>query len=172
MFTEDLKNAYGVLGAHPSFQRACRSIPIMVTLDDNDYGNGQWRRCLWRKFQQRRCQTHVSRQFKVAKEDDRWQANRGVYTSVSWQEEMQVLLLDLRYHKSKFLETPDRKQLPDFVDKDKTMLGEQQGKWLEDELKKPYRIRFLMSPLQGRRALLGMLENASVRTQKIIISPE
>jgi hypothetical protein len=111
MFTEDLKNAYGVLGAHPSFQRACRSIPIMATLDDNDYGNGQWRRCLWRKFQQRRCQTHVFRQFKVAKEDERWQANRGVYTSVSWQEEMQVLLLDLRYHESKFLETPDRKHL-------------------------------------------------------------
>jgi alkaline phosphatase D len=143
---EGLKNAYGILGAHPSFQRACRSIPILATLDDNDYGNGG-----------DACGQNPNKDvakrmfldfFGVKKDDDRWQANRGVYTNVSWQEEMQVLLLDLRYDKSRFLETPDRKHLPDFVDKNKTMLGEQQWKWLEDELKKPFRVRLLVSPLQ------------------------
>jgi alkaline phosphatase D len=143
----DLKEAYEEMGKHPSFQRACRSIPILATLDDNDYGNGG-------DASGENPNKDIAKKmfldfFHVPKDDDRWQANRGVNTSVSWKEELQILVLDLRYHKSRFLETPDRrKHQPDFDNRDKTMLGEKHWKWLEHELQKPYRLRLVMSPLQ------------------------
>jgi alkaline phosphatase D len=142
----DLKNAYGILGGHPSFQRAFRSIPILATLDDNDYGNGG--DACGENPSKDRAKHMFLDFFGVSKEDDRWAANRGVYTSISWQEELQILVLDLRYHKSRFLDAADKKHVPDFVASDKTMLGDKQWKWLEGELRKSYRVRFLASPLQ------------------------
>ena len=148
----DLEKAYDTLGAHPSFQRACQSVPIFATLDDNDYGNGG-DACSRNPYKDSAKKVFLNF-FQVPKEDERWQANRGVYTSLCWGEELQILMLDLRYHKDRFLETDERgapgKQchVPDHSDTSKSMLGEQQWEWLENEMKKPFSLRLLASPLQ------------------------
>jgi phosphodiesterase/alkaline phosphatase D-like protein len=94
------------------------------------------RRCLWQKDIAKGMFLDF---FRVSKEDDCWAVNQGVYTSISWQEEMQVLVLDLRYNKSHFLNALDKKCVPNFVSiRDKTMLGGQQWKWLECKQKKSH----------------------------------
>jgi hypothetical protein len=39
VYNHNLKEAYQVLGQHPSFQKAREELCILATLDDNDYGN-------------------------------------------------------------------------------------------------------------------------------------
>ena len=63
---------------------------------------------------------------------------------------MQILFLDTRYFKSPWLKNdandPIKRYLPDKAAK--TMLGEEQWKWLAQSLLKPAKIRILISPIQ------------------------
>ena len=148
----DLMEAYEILGAHPSFQREFQSVPILATLDYNDYGNGG-----------DACDQNPNKDaakhafldfFHVPTGDERWKENRGVYTSKKWHDQLEIILLDLRYHRSPILDTDEHgapgKQchVPDYEDPSKTMLGEDQWQWLERKFSEPCTLRFLVSPLQ------------------------
>jgi len=149
---KDLIKAYKVLGSHSSYQRATQSVPILATLDDNDYGNGG-DACAENPYKDEAKYAFLDF-FQVPKEDERWRANRGVYTSRKWQDDLEIIMLDLRYHKSPFLDThepgaPGKQcHVPDHEDDSKTMLGDEQWEWLEGTLKEPCLLRFLVSPLQ------------------------
>jgi alkaline phosphatase D len=143
-----LKDAYAQLSQNSSFQRAVTSFPILATLDDNDYGNGG-----------DACEANPHKEaakrmflefFRVPKDDPRWSTNRGAYTSYQWEDQLQIILLDLRFHKSPFLNSDGARKchVPDHSDTSKTMLGVDQWYWLEKELKKPSLVRLVVSPLQ------------------------
>lgn len=143
-----LQDAYAQMSRSKSFQRAVTSFPILATLDDNDYGNGG-----------DACETNPHKEaakrmflefFRVPKDDPRWSQNRGAYTSYQWEDQLQIILLDLRFHKSPFLDSDEagKCHVPDHSDRSKTMLGVDQWSWLEKELEKPALVRLVVSPLQ------------------------
>ena len=149
---KDLKAAYKVLGSHFSFQRACQSVPLLATLDDNDYGNGG-DACAKNLNKDKAKQLFLDF-FGVSRSDERWRHNRGVYTSKRWQDDLEIIMLDLRYNKSPFLDTDDpgapgkQCHITDYNDKGKTMLGDEQWEWLKRKLEEPCSLRLLVSPLQ------------------------
>jgi len=67
---------------------------------------------------------------------------------------VQVILLDTRYHRSALKRAPKPlpgERVPPYVpnpDPDATVLGAEQWKWLEGELKKPAEVRLLVSSIQ------------------------
>lgn len=144
-----VEQAYEQWKRHPSFLRMTSSAtPIIATLDDNDYyhleGNMDAAKGAFLHF------------FQIPKSDERWRPNRGVYTSYVWTDRLQVILLDVRYSKSPFLQTTttgsgERGGSPRYIpdrDTSKTMLGAEQWQWLERQLKVPVKIRLIVSPIQ------------------------
>lgn len=150
--TKDLKAAYMVLGSHSSFHRVCKSVPLLATLDDNDYGNGG-NACAMNPNKDKAKKLFLEF-FGVPRDDERWRHNRGVYTSKKWKDDLEIIMLDLRYSKSPFLGTDEpgapgkQCHIADYNDTGKTMLGDEQWGWLERKLGEPCSLRFLVSPLQ------------------------
>lgn len=157
--SQGLKEAYVTLGSHPSFQRAAQSVPIIATLDDNDYRHPDGKdaaKDLFLNF------------FQIPGSDVRWNRPQGgVYTSYSWANQLQIILLDVRCSKSPFLRQqhgnirgPFRPDCDTVADNDqsscnqKTMLGEEQWQWLEEQLLLEHtsmpsvELRMIISPIQ------------------------
>ena len=147
-----LRIAYDHMNRNSSFNNAAKSFPIIAAIDDNDYGNDG-----------DACEANPNKEmaktmfldfFQVPTNDPRRSKNRGSYTSYQWDQSLQVILLDLRYNKSPFLDTDEpgaagkECHIPDYFNRSKTMLGEDQWFWLETELEKPSHVRLIVSPLQ------------------------
>ena len=147
-----LRIAYDHMNRNSSFNKAVKLLPIIAAIDDNDYGNDG-----------DACNANPNKEiakhmfldfFQVPTNDLRRVKNRGSYTSYQWEERLQVILLDLRYDKSPFLDTDEpgaagkECHIPDYSDRSKTMLGADQWVWLETELQKPSHVRLVVSPLQ------------------------
>jgi alkaline phosphatase D len=194
-----MDSSYSTLGANSNFRRAACTIPILATLDDNDYS--------FRNLDKNSMtDDDIDNQleaakisfldfFQVEKSDARWNVGRGVYTSydfylnndgqvsscsssstegsnpstknVVWR--VQIILLDVRRHKSPFALHPTTKDRNDkenpedsgttagpYIPSDNaldTMLGADQWQWLEEQLRyvppeKAPNVRLIVSPVQ------------------------
>jgi alkaline phosphatase D len=180
---DSLQQAYKMFGAHPSVQNVLQHIPILPTLDDNDYCSSQFRdeaKELFLDF------------FQIPFDDPRRTPLRGSYTSCVWGgTKLQILLLDVRYHASEFQKRvehcEDRHRGPYISNDDcsKTLLGPEQWDWLETQLMQTEaEMRLVVSPIQvltqshswdgwdlfpnERARLLDLLERTSGK--KLILS--
>jgi alkaline phosphatase D len=143
---EGLYSAYATLGGHCDFQQAARSIPIIATLDDNDYNyhpdGMDAAKGLFMDF------------FQVPSSDTRRVAQRGVYNSYVWADnQLQIICLDVRYHKTPFLQSGWQNDKGPYVQEysrssNSTMLGTDQWNWLEEQLQLDVRLRLICSPIQ------------------------
>jgi alkaline phosphatase D len=139
---EKFTNAYGKLAKHPSFKGFAPLFPMVSTLDDHDYGMNQ-------AFDENPykdvAQQHFLDFFQVPATDERRlrSGKDGIYTAFTFGEVdendvssvVQIILMDLRYNRS---------------DLKKTMLGDEQWMWLEEQFQQPdVALRLLVSSVQA-----------------------
>ena len=149
---EVIKEKYDALGKLPGYQKLKAACPIMATWDDHDLGKND----AGAEYPLKDESQKLFLDFFEAKPDDPRRTQKGVYTSAIYGpagKRVQVLMLDTRYHRTAPKKAPfDPKTriagyLPN-TDPDATVLGAEQWKWLEGELKKPAEVRLLVSSIQ------------------------
>jgi alkaline phosphatase D len=147
-----LQRAYDQLGAQPSFRALRRSVAMLATWDDHDYGRNDggvdW------AFKEKARQRFLEF-WRVPRTDPR-RVRDGVYTSAVFGpagQRVQVILLDTRYNRSALKPTDLRgvagreRYLPD-DDPAKTFLGAAQWAWLARVIQQPAEVRVIASSIQ------------------------
>lgn len=148
-----IREKYAQLEKTPAFARLKAVCPLMLgTWDDHDYGKND-AGAEWEHKDE--AQQAFLDFFGVPKGDPR-RARKGVYQAEIFGppgKRVQVILLDTRYHRSPVQKAPfdPRTRIAAAVpntDPGATFLGEEQWKWLEEQLKKPAEVRLLASSIQ------------------------
>ncbi|MEO1135592.1 MAG: alkaline phosphatase D family protein [Pseudomonadota bacterium] len=149
----EMKAAYMRLAQSAPFARARAAAPMLTTWDDHDYGvNDSGGEYIHKELSEA-----LFEYVWAVPEDDPRRTRPGIYSS--WMlgaeegKRLQLIMLDTRFFRSELKPTDERnargkeRYLPD-PDPTKTMLGEAQWAWLEEELKKPADLRLLVSSVQ------------------------
>ncbi len=148
----ELKTAYMRLAASEPFARARAAAPMLTVWDDHDYGLND----AGADFRFKEASEELFHYVWAVPASDARRTRPGVYGSWMVGEQgqrVQIIMLDTRYFRSPLKPTDDygaqgkERYLAD-VDPAKTMLGDAQWEWLEDELKKPADLRLLVSSIQ------------------------
>ncbi len=149
-----LRKKYALLAAKSEFQRLKKNAKLIATWDDHDYGKND----AGEEYRMKKQSKKVFLTFwEEPKNSPRWK-RAGIYTSYQFQtkgkKNIQVILLDNRTFRSKLLKAnpeKDKKDKNDYTvntDYHATMLGTQQWKWLEEELRKPADVRIICTSTQ------------------------
>jgi alkaline phosphatase D len=154
---ESLTREWGLLSANQNFNSFRNKIPVIATWDNHDYGkhNGG------ADFSKKELTKKHFLDFFNEPEDSERRKTAGIYDAKIFGPEsrrVQIILLDTRYFKSPFIKderSKEEKEALNIVgnykpnlDPEATLLGEEQWKWLEDQLTKPAEIRFIVSSTQ------------------------
>lgn len=130
---ELLEGMYDLQKQNPSYQKLLQVCPVIGTWDDHDYGTNDGGKFFSRKKESRELALDfldVPKKAKVRKRE-------GLYQSYEYGHEPQkvkVILLDTRYFRDTlFHSTTGRERYTENPEGD--ILGEEQWKWLQDELK-------------------------------------
>lgn len=148
-----LRKEYKKLGRQQGFRAMKRQATIMATWDDHDYGlnDGGVEYC--HKKDSKRAFLNF---FKPPKTTRVW-GGEGIYHQRIFGEadrRVQVIMLDTRYFRSYLNALPKKewgkhgRYLTD-TNPDKTILGEAQWEWLEQTLKQPAAVRFIVTSIQA-----------------------
>ena len=129
-----LKQAYKKLSENSNFQYIKNNIPIISIWDDHDYGiNDGGRNWKYKNI--------AKKLFLIYNSNDILLFNKKI----------KIVSLDTRYFKDDFILNQDRslnKKYKIDYNKNKTILGKEQWKWLNNELKKEYDLLILLSSFQ------------------------
>lgn len=146
-----LSASYRKLSTRHEFDRFRRSIPMMTTWDDHDYGaNDAGGSFAFKERAEAVYEAYWNASAEV-------KSRPGVYESRIVGPEgkrVQFILLDSRFFRSDLVSMPYRDPAPargwymPNNDPKATMLGEAQWQWLERELEKPAELRFIISSVQ------------------------
>lgn len=148
----ELKTAYMRLAASEPFARARAAAPMLTVWDDHDYGLND----AGEDFRFKEAAEELFDYVWAVPAEDVRRSRPGVYGSWIIGDEgrrVQVIMLDTRYFRSPLKPTDEfgapgkERYLPD-ADPAKTMLGDAQWAWLEEELGKPADVRLLVSSVQ------------------------
>ena len=146
-----LTASYKKLNARVEFNRFRRSVPMMTTWDDHDFGaNDAGGSFAFREYAEKVYETYWG-------SSDEVKSRPGVYESRIVGPEgkrVQFIILDGRFFRSDLTSMPYRDPGPSLgwyipnTDDRATMLGGAQWRWLADELSKPAELRFIISSTQ------------------------
>ncbi|MEM8770134.1 MAG: alkaline phosphatase D family protein [Pseudomonadota bacterium] len=149
----ELKTAYMRLAQSEPFSRARAAAPMLTVWDDHDYGMNDE----GAGYQYKEASQALFNYVWAVPDGDARLSRPGVYNSWMLGAEegrrVQLIILDARYFRSDLKPSDDRgapgkeRYIPD-PDPSKTMLGNAQWSWLEEELKKPADLRLLVSSVQ------------------------
>ncbi|QQR96896.1 MAG: alkaline phosphatase family protein [Sphingobacteriales bacterium] len=141
----DFFKSYSKLACKQEFKNLVAQIPTIATWDDHDYGKNDGGIEYNLKTQSK----HIFLKFwNEPKDSDRYK-HEGIYNSKYFGDDnhkVQVILLDTRTFRSS-LKGGRNSYTPDYSI-NKTMLGDEQWKWLEAELLKPAKVRIIASSTQ------------------------
>lgn len=153
---DTLRNKYRRWAVKPGFQKINKTSELLATWDDHDYGMNDG----GRHYSLKDTSKSIFLEFwKEPKTSPRWQ-RKGIYTSYLYEHEghkVQIILLDTRTFRdnllafgggpqeSKFNYSLDYRQ---HLSSDSTMLGVDQWKWLEGQLKIEADVRIIGSSTQ------------------------
>lgn len=150
-----LRAKYQQLGQQPGFRKLKSTCPILATWDDHDFGVNDG----GAEYSKKRESQQAFLDFFDAPPDDVRRRREGVYSSHVYGppgKRVQIILLDSRYFRSP-LKTGFRpgepgdgyrgKYAPN-SDPQATMLGADQWRWLEEQLKVPAELRVIGSSVQ------------------------
>jgi alkaline phosphatase D len=147
-----LKDAYAKARAIESYATLKRTVPHLAIWDDHDYGQNDGGADFPYKAE---AKEEFFNFFDVPASDPR-RGRDGLYDAHiigPAGRRVQVILPDIRWFKSPWKITDERgapgkeRYLPD-ADPARTMLGDVQWRWLEDELRKPAELRIVVSSIQ------------------------
>lgn len=152
--TEDmniLRQKYSKQGENPGYKKLKAKVPVLAVWDDHDYGVNDGGKEYLKKEESKIIFLNF---FGEPKNSDRWN-HKGIYHSLYIGPEgkkLQIILLDNRTFRDKLcVGRKDTDCLGEYIpctDTTKTMLGDEQWKWLENELKKPADLRLICSSTQ------------------------
>ncbi|MGB0776167.1 MAG: alkaline phosphatase D family protein, partial [Akkermansiaceae bacterium] len=148
-----LKEKWAELGATVGYQKLVKTCPVLATWDDHDYGKND----AGNDFAPRAESQKIFLDFFNERKNSARRARPGVYTSYYFgptDKRVQLILLDTRYFRTPLKRIEGKppyrrmgKWKPD-TSPAATILGDAQWKWLEEELKKPARIRLIGTSIQ------------------------
>ena len=146
-----LREAYAKQSEHPEFQQFRARVPMMTSWDDHDFGfNDGGAAFAFRGFAEDIYETYWGSPADV-------RSRPGIYESRMFGQggrRVQLIMLDTRFFRSDFERMPfteERPPLGPYVpsgDESKTMLGDAQWAWLQQELARPADVRILVSSIQ------------------------
>ena len=146
-----LAASYKKLSSRQEFDRFRRSVPMMTTWDDHDYGaNDAGGSFAFKEQAERIYESYWS-------SSDEVKSRPGVYESRMVGpagKRVQFIILDTRFFRSDLARLPYRDPAPALgwyipsMDPKATLLGDDQWRWLEQELEKPADLRFIVSSIQ------------------------
>jgi alkaline phosphatase D len=149
---DGLARSYLMAARVPELTALRSSVRHLATWDDHDYGKND----AGADFPDRRESQRLFLQFwDVPRTDPRWSRD-GVYHAETFGGEgfrIQVILLDTRFFRSPLKPTDEKdapgkeSYVPDH-DPSKTMLGEEQWRWLAEHLREPANLRLIVSSIQ------------------------
>ena len=155
--TEDmdvLRAKYERLGAQPGYQRLLETCPVLATWDDHDYGVNDG----GRHYPMREQSAEICMDFFGVPDDDPRRSREGIYGSQVMGEEgsrVQIILLDTRYFRDNLdrgtLSGEERREqnvvgwYQPTDDTSRTLLGEAQWQWLEEQLQVEAEVRIVSS---------------------------
>ncbi len=142
----ELREAYADLAAREDMQSLAEAAPILAVWDDHDYGfNDAGVEFAFKEY----AQELFADFFQLAADDPR-RARPGAYDSAVYGPEgrrVQVILLDTRYFRSPLERDETRAYIVD-PDPANTVLGDAQWAWLDEQLRVPAELRFIVSSIQ------------------------
>ncbi|NNE50374.1 MAG: alkaline phosphatase family protein, partial [Altererythrobacter sp.] len=146
-----LREAYGVMAGTPELAAFRAQVPMMITWDDHDYGfNDGGASFAYRGWSETIFETFWG-------SSDEVKSRPGIYESRKFGEDgkiTQIITLDTRFFRSDLATMPYQNERPPLgpyqpsSDPSKTMLGDAQWEWLEQELAKPADLRIVVSSIQ------------------------
>lgn len=151
--TEDMnemRRAYAMLAAHENFRKLRASVPILGVWDDHDYGAND----AGAEYPMREGAEEAFHEFFGTPDDDPSRRRPGTYGSHLFGPEgrrLQLIRLDTRYFRGPLVLLPQRAPEGPYdvnLDPSITMLGEDQWKWLEEELRRPADFRIIATSIQ------------------------
>jgi len=154
-----LSAKYEKLAAVPGIQTLRETTPVIATWDDHDYGRNDSGAEYVSKEESRRVMLDF---WDEPFDSARRTRDSGIYTSYVYGvpgRKVQVILLDLRWNRSKLVAIEDPERLKSrsnenrgpydaSLTKDATLMGESQWQWLETELQVDADVRIIGSSIQ------------------------
>lgn len=149
---EKLETAYATLAANSGFAKLRRTVPHVAIWDDHDYGKND----AGVEFSNKQIAKNAFLKFWNVPEADARHSREGLYhaqTTGAPGQRLQIILLDVRWARSSWKPTDQRnapgkeRYVPD-ASPAKTMLGEAQWQWLEQQLREPADLRLIVSGIQ------------------------
>ncbi len=146
---ERFEEAYRMMGDQPGFAALRAEVPVMATWDDHDYGaNDAGREYPLKSI----AQTMFLEAFHFDQADPLWQQT-GIYHARSFGPEgrrVQIIMLDTRSFRDPLERVAASKGGPygPTQDESRTVLGEDQWRWLEAQLRHPADVRIIVSSIQ------------------------
>ena len=152
-----MKAKYAKLAAQPGYQKLLETCPVLATWDDHDYGVNDG----GKHYPKRKESAEIFLDFFGVAKDDPRRTREGIYGSQMLGEEghrVQIILLDTRYFRDDLdkstLSGAQRKAnnvvgwYQPTKDTSRTLLGDEQWRWLEAELQKEAEVRLIVSSIQ------------------------
>jgi alkaline phosphatase D len=147
----ELRAAYARAVAIEYHAKLRRTVPVLATWDDHDYGRNDG----GADFPHKPAAKRLFLEFWQVPEDDPRRTRDGIHSATiagSEGRRVQVILLDTRTFRSPLRRKPEPMPgtgpyLPD-PDPAKTMLGEAQWRWLGAQLARPAELRLVVSSVQ------------------------
>ncbi len=144
-----MRAKYDQLAANKDFAKLRAAVPILATWDDHDYGVNDG----GADFSMREAAQKEFLRFWNEPEDSPRHGREGVYDAHIFGpkgKRLQVILLDTRYFRSPLKTGKPRVGGPYVPDADpsKTMLGDEQWKWLSEQLRQPAELRVIGTGIQ------------------------
>jgi len=150
-----LQAKYAKLAAKPEFQSLRKKVAVLSIWDDHDYGEND----SGSEYPFHKESREIFLDFWRVPADSPRRTHQGIYGSHLFESNgrtLQVVLLDTRSFRSPLKKNPSVKSLdgkykndyqPD-PDPTKTILGETQWQWLEEQLRLPADVRIIASSIQ------------------------
>lgn len=147
-----MREAYAQLGAVPGFRELRARVPVLGVWDDHDYGIDDG----GAEHPAKEAAKQLFAEFFDVPADDAMRGREGIYRAETYGppgRRVQIIQLDTRWFRSPLKPTDRRgaagrqRYLPD-PDPAKTLLGAAQWRWLEEELRRPAELRFIVSSIQ------------------------
>lgn len=162
--TEDmsvLEAKYAELEAVPGFRELRSSCRLLATWDDHDYGVNDG----GRSYAKRKESEAIFLDFFQVPDDSPRRSREGIYGSYTFGDpgrRCQIILLDTRYFRDELPRTKAKKKegtvgwYEPTTDHRKTLLGDAQWNWLEQQLASPADLRIIASSIQMLAVDKGM----------------
>ena len=148
-----LRAKWAQLAAVPTFKALRARVPLLATWDDHDYGRND----AGAEFPLRAESQTAFLDFLGVSADDPRRARVGVYHAETFGEpgrRVQVILLDTRSHRGPLVRREGPAPVGEAgpyganLDPDVTVLGEEQWRWLAEQLRQPAEVRLLATSIQ------------------------